>query len=74
MKLTKYFCHVFADQRYVLDNEIYTLAYFYKNSVTSCKEVKKECNKKEDIKEDCNKGIKKILLIQKDCDKKDCDN
>ena len=28
------FC--FDDKRYVLDDEIYTLSYFYKNSVTSC--------------------------------------
>ena len=26
----------FDDQRYVLDDGIYTLSYFYKNSVTSC--------------------------------------
>ena len=37
MKLTKYLCH--------------TLAYFHKDSVTSCKEIKKDCDKK-----DCNKG------------------
>ena len=43
----------FDDKRYVLDDGIYTLAYFHKDSVTSC-------NKKEDIK--------------KDCDKKDYDN
>ena len=24
------------DKRYVLDDEIYTLSYFHKNSVTSC--------------------------------------
>ena len=26
----------FDDKRYVLDGGIYTLSYFYKNSVTSC--------------------------------------
>ena len=31
----------FDDKRYVLDDEIHTLAYFYKDSVTSCKEIKK---------------------------------
>ena len=31
----------FDDKRYVLDDEIYTLSYFYKDSVTSCKEIKK---------------------------------
>ena len=34
----------FDDKRYVLDDEIYTLAYFHKDSVTSCKEIKKDCN------------------------------
>ena len=27
------------DKRYVLDDGIYTLAYFHKNSVTNCKEI-----------------------------------
>ena len=30
---------------YVLDNGIYTLVYFHKDSVTTCKEIKKDCNK-----------------------------
>ena len=29
----------FDDKRYMLDDWIYTLAYFHKNSVTSCKEI-----------------------------------
>ena len=29
----------FDDKRYVLDDGIYTLAYFHKDSVTSCKEI-----------------------------------
>ena len=40
----------FDDKRYVLDDGICTLAYFHKDSVTSCKEIKKDCDKK-----DCNK-------------------
>ena len=40
----------FDDKRYVLDDGIYTLAYFHKDSVTSCKEIKKDCDKK-----DCDK-------------------
>ena len=36
----------FDDKRYVLDDGIYTLAYFNKSSVTSCKEIKKDCDKK----------------------------
>ena len=41
MKLRIYFCHVLAVKD-VLDDGIYTLAYFHKDSVTSCKEIKKE--------------------------------
>ena len=53
MKLTKYLCHVLT-MKYVLDDGIHMLAYFHKDSVTSC-------NKKEEIKIDCDK---------EDCDKK----
>ena len=45
----------FDDNRYVLDNEIHTLAYFHKDSVTNCKKVKKGCDKKEEIEKDCDK-------------------
>ena len=38
----------FDDKIYVLDDEIRTLTYFHKDSVTSC-------NKKEEIKKDYNK-------------------
>ena len=48
----------FDNKRYVLDDGICTLAYFHKDSVTSCKEIKKDCDKK-----DCNK-----------CNKEDRDN
>ena len=37
----------FDNKRYVLDDGIRTLAYFHKNSVTSCKEIKKGCDKKD---------------------------
>ena len=37
----------FDDKRYVLDSGIRTLAYFYKDSVTSCKEIEKDCGKKD---------------------------
>ena len=50
MKLTKYFCHVLT-----IKDGIYTLAYFHKNNVTSCKEIKKDV-------------IKKIVMITKDFD------
>ena len=48
MKLTKYLCHD-DDKRYVLDDGIRALAYFHKDGVTSCKEIKKDCDK-----EDCD--------------------
>ena len=35
----------FDDKRYVLDNEIRTLTYFHKNSVTSCKKIEKDCDR-----------------------------
>ena len=31
----------FDDKRFVLDDEIHTLAYFHKDSVTSCKKILK---------------------------------
>ena len=40
----------FDDKRYVLDDGICTLACFHEDSVTSCKEIEKGCDKK-----DCNK-------------------
>ena len=48
----------FNDKRYVLDDAIHTLAYFHKDSVTNCKKIKKDCDKKR---------------IKKACDKKDCE-
>ena len=42
----------FDNKRYVLDDKICTLAYFHKNSVTSCKEIKKDSDKKDSDKED----------------------
>ena len=36
----------FDDKRYVLDDGVYILAYVHKISVTSCKEIKKDCDKK----------------------------
>ena len=44
----------FDDKRYALDQGVYTFAYFHKNSVTNCKEIKKDCGKK-------------IVMIEKDC-------
>ena len=31
----------------MLDDGIRTLVYFHKDSVTSCKEIEKDCNKKD---------------------------
>ena len=50
----------FDDKRYVLDDGIYMLAYFYKDSVTRCKEIKRDYNKKI--------VIKKTVITEKDCD------
>ena len=44
----------FDNKRFVLDHEIHTLAYFHKDSVTSCKENQKGCDKKEEIKKGCD--------------------
>ena len=44
----------FDDKRYVLDDRIYTLAYFHKDSITSCKMIQKDC-----------KEIKKIVIKKK---------
>ena len=43
----------FDDKRYVLDDEIYTLTYFNKDSVTSFKIIQKDC---KEIKKDCDKS------------------
>ena len=34
----------FDDRRFVLDDGIYALAYFHKDSVTNCKEISKDCD------------------------------
>ena len=64
-KIDKISLSCFENKRYVLDDGIYTLACFHKVSVTSCKEIEKDCDEKDCNKKDCNK---------KDCDKKDHDN
>ena len=33
----------FDNERQVLDDGIHTLAYFHKDSVTSCEKIKKDC-------------------------------
>ena len=45
----------FDDKRYVLDDEIHTLAYFHKDSVTSCEKIQKGCDEKEEIEKDYDK-------------------
>ena len=54
----------FDDKRCVSDDGIYTLAYFHKDNVTSCKRIKKDCN-------DWKKKLwwlKNIVMIEKYCD------
>ena len=70
----------FDDKRYVLDDGIHTLAYFHKDSVTSCKKIQKDCklktlkSKKKRLKQIVKrlkkivKRLKKIVTIGKDCD------
>ena len=57
----------FYDKRYVLDDGIYTLAYFHKDNVTRCTKIKKDC---EEIKKDCDK--KDCEEIKKGCEKTSC--
>ena len=38
----------------MLDDGICTLAYFHKDSVTSSKEIKQDCDKKDFNKKDCD--------------------
>ena len=61
------------DKRYVLDDGTYTLAYFHKDSVTSCKEIQKGCAKNKRLEK---LVIKKIVIkkgeIKKDCKKSSC--
>ena len=42
----------FDDKRHVLNEGIPVLAYFHKDSVTSCKEIEKDCNKVDCDKKD----------------------
>ena len=44
--MTKYLCHVLMIKN-VLDDRICMLAYFHKDSVTSCKEIEKDSDKKD---------------------------
>ena len=42
-KTDKVLLSCFHHKRLVLDDEIHTLAYIYKDSVTNCKEIQKGC-------------------------------
>ena len=53
-EIVKIYLSCFDDKRYVLDDGIRTLAYFHKNSVTSRKEIEKDCDKKSSDKRDCD--------------------
>ena len=50
MKLKKIYLSCFDDKRYVFDDGIYMLAYFHKDSVTSCNKkgeiviIEKDCD------------------------------
>ena len=44
----------FDYKRCVLNDKIRALAYFYKDSVTSCKEIQKDSDKEDCNNEDCD--------------------
>ena len=46
-EIDKIYLSCFGNKRYVLDDGIRTLPYFHKDSVTSCKEIEKDCDKKD---------------------------
>ena len=46
-KINKISLSCFDDKRYMLDDRICTLAYFHKDSATSCKEIEKDSDKKD---------------------------
>ena len=50
--IDKIYLSCFDDKRYVLDDGIRTLVYFHKDSVTSCKEIEKNSDKKGCDKKD----------------------
>ena len=63
MEIDKISWSCFDDKKFVLNDGIYTLAYFHKDSVTSSEKFKKDCDKKDYDKNDCEE-------FEKDCDKK----
>ena len=46
-----------------MDGYIHMLAYFHEDSVTSCKEIGKDCNNWKRLWR-----LKNIVIIEKDCD------
>ena len=68
-EIDKIWLSCFNDKRHVLDDGIYTLAYFYKDSVTSCKKIKKIVMIKKHCA-DCKIlwSLKNIAMIEKCCD------
>ena len=43
-EIDKILSSCFDGKRFVLDDEIHTLAYFHKDSVISCKKIEKDCD------------------------------
>ena len=56
MKLTKYLSHVLTIKDNMVDDGIYTLAHFHKNSATSCRDSRRLW------------WLKKIVIVEKDGD------
>ena len=74
-KINKISFSCFGDKRYVLDDGIYTLSYFHKNSIISYNNRKRLWLLKKImiIKKDCDYWkrlwlLKKIMIIEKDSD------
>ena len=47
-KIDKISLSCFDDKRFGLDDEIHMLAYFHKDSVTSCEQIEKDCDNEKD--------------------------
>ena len=64
-KMNKISLSCFDSKRYVLDDGVRTLAYFHKDSVSSCNKKKRL---KKIIMKKIVKRLKKIVIIEKVCD------
>ena len=66
VELTNYLCHVL-----MIKDMCQMMEFIRWLNFTNCKNIKKDCDKKERIRKDCDK--KDCEEIKKACDKKDCE-